>query len=376
MVDLLKKTKRIEILFIPVLCLVQYVQLQYSALPALNFITGPGFIYIGINILVILSIHLLLTILFGTWYFAYIFTCIFFTVWSIVNHFTILYHGGPLVISELANIRTALHVAGNYTYYPDKVIWYVLLAAIFEILVFFLYKFLAKNTNRLVKKERFCFGILMVIVMIILKFCLIGKSALKPQNTVTWSWKASVNEYGFLSYVIEDAQKALHPYKIKAPEGYSAEKIFLDPKETDKKSGDYPDIILILNESFYDLREYTDIHSDTDFLKDLYDIDDALYGHAVVPDIGGGTNDSEFELLTSCSMYLLDNNAPFNYLDLSKVDAQIVGYLKRLGYTTAGMHCEAPSNYSRNKVYPDLSFDKVLLGEDDFQYKRSYGNRL
>lgn len=302
-VDLLKKTKRIEILFIPVLCLAQYVQLQYSAVPALNFIIGPGFIYIGINILVILSMHLLLTILFGTWYFAYIFTCIFFTIWSILNHFTIMYHGGPLVISELANIRTALHVAGSYTYYPDKVIGYLLLVVIFEIFMFFLYKSLNKNTNCLVKKERFCFSIAAVIVIVTLNFCLIGKSALKPQNTVTWSWKATVSEYGFLSYVVEDAQKILHPYKIKAPEGYSAKKIFLQQKKADNKSSNYPDVILILNESFYDLREYTDIHSDVDFLKDFYDIDDAIYGHAVVPDIGGGTNDSEFELLTSCSMY-------------------------------------------------------------------------
>jgi hypothetical protein len=61
----------------------------------------------------------------------------------------------------------------------------------------------------------------------------------------------------------------------------------------------YPDIILILNESFFDLSVYNNIQTDLDYLADFYSVEGATYGYAIAPYIGGGTNDSEFELLTS-----------------------------------------------------------------------------
>ena len=135
-----------------------------------------------------------------------------------------------------------------------------------------------------------------------------------------------------------------------------------------------PDIILILNESFSDLETYTNINADIDYMDGFYNIPGATYGYAVVPSIGGGTNNSEFELLTSKSMYLLQH-APFTYMDQVLLSRGIVNYLNDLGYETTGMHCANPDNYSRNTAYPAMGFEKTRLGQDSFTYNEMNGNR-
>ena len=172
--------------------------------------------------------------------------------------------------------------------------------------------------------------------------------------------------------MLEDAGHTLHP--ITEPEGYSLD--FLteveipEAQEADEK----PDIILILNESFFDFGVYTDIKADTDYLSRFYGLEGAVYGYAVSPMIGGGTNNTEYELLTSNSMYLLNADAPFNYLDLKKGE-NLIRFLDSIGYETCGMHCATPTNYSRDKAYPALGFDHVILGKSQFETLQYYGNR-
>ena len=108
----------------------------------------------------------------------------------------------------------------------------------------------------------------------------------------------------------------------------------------------------------------------------FYGIENAVYGHSVVSSIGGGTNNSEFELLTGNSMALLRNYAPFNYCDFDKNKDNYVSYLKKLGYSSAAFHCSTPSNYKRDKVYPQLGFDKIAMGRENFNHHEfKYGNR-
>jgi len=66
-----------------------------------------------------------------------------------------------------------------------------------------------------------------------------------------------------------------------------------------------PDIFLILNETFYDILLVSEIQTDKEYMGNFYDKNNAIYGHAVVPNFGRGTNKSEYELLTSNSNYLL-----------------------------------------------------------------------
>ncbi len=206
-----------------------------------------------------------------------------------------------------------------------------------------------------------------------------------------WTWVDSVNDYGYLSCLAEDLDKTLHPF-IK-PKGYSEETLAELMKEAEGLQGSvsaqdgqkgsgaedpaviYPDIILILNETFYDFDVYADIQTDRDSLESFYNIEDAWYGQCVVPNMGGGTNNTEYEILTGNAMALLGTDAPFNYIDFNKDTNNLVQYMELQGYATLGMHCGGSANYARNKAYPAIGFDTVRLGRGQFTY-RTYGERI
>ena len=173
--------------------------------------------------------------------------------------------------------------------------------------------------------------------------------------------------------IVEDVDKTIH-YLVK-PEGYDAAHLdALEPDRDQSAPAQYPDIILIVNETFYDLADYMEFTTDADYLEALSEIPGALVGRAAIPNIGGGTNNTEFEVLTGNSMALLTLYAPFNYVSLNDDDTNAARYLKSLGYSSAALHCEPGSNYSRNRAYPAMGFDAVVMGNENFLC-RKYGNR-
>ena len=140
-------------------------------------------------------------------------------------------------------------------------------------------------------------------------------------------------------------------------------------------AGSYPDIVLILNESFYDLSLVTDPLADTpylDFYRSL--ADSAVLGYALVPDVGGGTNRSEFELLTSHSLTLLPGVTPFANMSMEG-QPSAVSYLESLGYATLAAHPAVASNYRRGMAWPALGFDTTAF-EQDFAPFTPYGGRI
>ena len=96
---------------------------------------------------------------------------------------------------------------------------------------------------------------------------------------------------------------------------------------------DYPDIVLILSESFYDFDLVTDLQADTDIMPVTKNLPNSVYGHTISPHVGGGTNSTEYEMLTSNSLILMPSITPFNWLNLYNANS-VVSYLKGLGYST------------------------------------------
>lgn len=124
-----------------------------------------------------------------------------------------------------------------------------------------------------------------------------------------------------------------------------------------------PDIILILNESFYDLQQIVDFEADAPYMKNITSMDNLLKGYAVVPGAGGGTNSAEYELLTSNSLELMPGVTPFNTVNLNGANS-IVSHLGALGYYSVAAHSEPAVNYSRITGYRDLQFSETHFEED------------
>jgi len=124
-----------------------------------------------------------------------------------------------------------------------------------------------------------------------------------------------------------------------------------------------------MNETFFDLSNVTDLKTDKEAMPFIKSLDNKISGYSIVPGSGGGTNRSEYELLTSNSLSLMPGITPFPFLELNGASS-IVSFLKSKGYTTAASHCSGSLNYVRGNAYPKLGFDKSFFIEDFGEIER------
>lgn len=169
--------------------------------------------------------------------------------------------------------------------------------------------------------------------------------------------------------------------KVEKPEGYSPSeyaKLKSAPYSTEKVEEKRPHIIMIMGEAFSDLSinknlDFTNYTDPLEHFKKLCARKDAISGHIVVPNFGGGTSDTEYDVLTSCPTRYLGNSLP-SYNFVRKPFDSIPRNLKKVGYDTLAIHPGYSWFYNRQNVYPYLGFDRfITLDEFDPQTQNKGG---
>lgn len=329
--------------------------------------------YALLNLFTIAILFLVLMVVTNKiWLSGLIFSCVYFVI-AIVNHYCIVLHGMPLTVMELKNAATAAGVFGAYRIVPDLKAGCIFGLWILELTVCLIAGRLEKKA---VPRRKMRFVLLRDIGFVLLSagilwFGYFSPKPVKPRTTIGWLWSEAYRDYGYMACQIE-VISSLWNYVL-MPEGYSKEKIAEIEIEEPLQEKHTPDVILILNETFYDLGMITQVDADRDYLAGIHTLDNTITGYAVVPSVGGGTNQSEYELLSSNSMYLMPGVTPFNVIDMKGAHT-IVSHLENLGYETIAAHPGSPGSYQRRRVYPQIGFDEIYF-EDDFAEVDHYGNR-
>lgn len=144
------------------------------------------------------------------------------------------------------------------------------------------------------------------------------------------------------------------------------------PKETPDCT-DYPDIIVIMNESWWNT---DNIPSDRiTFSQDPMGPYKALAdrcstGYLTSPVFGGGTVSPEIEFLTGLNTKYYRADAAYGKLRGRKIPS-VVDYFNGLDYETTAIHPYYGSFYGRDAAYADMGFDRVVF-EDGMQHKEIY----
>lgn len=357
-----------------VIFLMQFQMVDFSY--SVDFIYKVKLPIIFLNLFTYIFFCIVIKLFVVKWWIADLITSCLLGIFSVVNYYVILFHGTPLSYLEFANFTTAMDVIGNYSFSVTKRVIAILLL-LFLTIACSLY--VRKLEGLLVPagNRKRCIFINFVLFLIMLPAfwrLFVLDNGFKEKMVVAWNWHDQYTECRVFPCFIESFVHGLE--KTEPPEGYSVDKvqeIQQSIEEEEQFTEEYPDIILILNETFYDPDLVTDIDADSNYLKEWEQLDNKIYGYAVCPSVGGGTNSSEYELLTSNSLQLLGNITPFTSLDLKDANS-IVNYLKSMGYYTMAAHPAWGSNYMRNTGYVDLGFDEVHF-LDDFTNLQSYYNR-
>lgn len=330
--------------------------------------------YVILNILTLGILWSLIFILSHRVWLSNLLTSVICGLIAVINYYVVTLHGMPLSFLLLRNLGTALNVMGNYSIDIDRTVlkmlllWFALLCLAL-VTMFFTTK---PKTRQPLGRRLLGDGALLLACCVTFYVGYLGGNPIKPSKTIAWAWQEAYSMYGYTSCTVETFFQLFTV--ANKPAGYSQEAVSdIAIDQPEQRSTQTPDIILILNESFSDLSALMELETDSPYLNKIPTIDNLLTGYAISPAAGGSTNNSEYEVLCSNSLWLMPGITPFNTLELGNANS-IVSNLNRLGYYTLGSHSEKPTNYSRLTGYRDLGFQDTYFWED-FQNKTYYADR-
>lgn len=326
--------------------------------------------YIILNTFTLGVIYVLLAIITNRYSVAGTIFNIFIFIVAVINYYTVELHGLPLTVHEIGNFKTAMNVLGDYNIVINRYVAIIICISFINIILCIIS---CRYEQKIPRRKNIIRNLIFILAGTLGMYVgYFSGNPIKPKTTIGWTWKDAYRTYGYVACSVEDIVKAFHIYNV--PEGYSEEKLASIEIEYENADVQTPDIILILNETFYDLDVISDVETDIPYLDNFYKMDNVIRGYAVVPHSGGGTNNSEYELLTSNAYSIFNSSiTPFNVLDMKKANS-VVSYLNDLNYITIGAHAADAVNYNRERAYPDMRFDETYFIED-FENIEYYGKR-
>lgn len=307
-------------------------------------------------------------------------------IFSIGDNLVLQFRGTPLTGADLGMIKNGLELSNQYLTSSSLILMIIALIVLIVALIVIFIKSPKVKIN-------YTLNIISLVLLILISPRITDYALQK--NVVSknfWDITGKYQEYGFAFSFLN----SVFNIGMDKPQGYSSslvEKIkyeinnysnseveytALDNNQTSLDINDIssdntiatnlssvgvseetPNIIIVQLESFIDpdfLKDITfneEVAPNFKYLKDNYSS-----GLLQVPSIGGGTANTEFEVITGFSTSFFGvGEFPFNTYLSSKTSPSLASYLKDYNYDADAIHNHDGSFYSRNLVYKNLGFD-------------------
>ena len=399
----------LDIRFGKILSAMLYLLLPLAVVCALenytHVITDLAPLILVLNLLFFYVLYGLLTALTGSVRMGFRFATLVPMLFGLTNYFVVSFRGSPIVPWDLLSFGTAASVADNYEFVLSWKAFYSVLAFIWMILLS------SKSTVRLGRKKLRVISIAAYAALMFLYVGEIQNSAVQSffgMDTTLFTLNVLYRNNGIAAAFLGN----LRFLNIEQPSGYSVDKVEAlmkqveadeqgegDAKnepETDAQgetvqatqgetvqatqaetnataeteapasSGQYPNIVVIMNEAFSDLSVWGDFATSEEvmpFFKSLQQ--EAVGGELYVSVKGGNTANTEFEFLTGDTMgFLPKGSIPYQQY-INDETPSLASYLKTLGYSTTAIHPYNRTGWDRDTVYEKFGFDE-FLDKDSF----------
>ncbi|MBO7711872.1 MAG: LTA synthase family protein [Lachnospiraceae bacterium] len=301
------------------------------------------------------------------------------TVFALACYYLESFRGNPLIITDFTSLGTAAEVAGEYRLFMT-----VRLALFLQVILGLLVLMANLQQWRLSLH-----GIMLVlrpagIVVSLLAIFLFYNANLKQDYFVrldTWRYIRTYSRKGMLSSLIAQIPMVY----VEAPEGYSAEAAVqaggkylsgADPADESAAPVVPENIIVIMNESFFDPAPLGTTDTDDELIPFWRSLEDVSKGILYVPVRGSGTSNTEFEVLTGNSYAFMNSQVIAFTTYCSNPVYGMASTLKDQGYRTLAMHPMKATNWNRNNVYEWMDFDEFESienwGDESYEKIRSW----
>ncbi len=298
----------------------------------------------------------------------------FFMIFGLANYYVQSFRSAPIRPWDILSVRTAVSVADNYDYSPEKKTVLILLA--FLALLFGESRFRMKTSARKGKR----------LLLIVLPLVLMCGYAKMVQNDVFVA-RFGLYDKLFTPTVINKRDGNIVAFlmtmeymDVKKPKDYSekaVEQLLLQSEEASEglaevmenpEGVDRPNIIVIMDEAFSELAVLGDFTVDKDYMPFIHSLqsgaENTVTGTLNVSVLGGNTANTEFEFLTGCTMAFLPQGSVAYQQYVRNEMPSMASHLKKLGYETIAMHPYGAKGWDRSRVYPLLGFDRFLSLND------------
>lgn len=289
---------------------------------------------------------------------------------GLVNDIVFQFRGNYVIFGDLTVIRTALEVAGNYTYKPTSWFWISLAILICTVLitVFVKYQKNGKTNWKDILARLSIFIVLSAGVFVTYSNGMLYNHIFG----LGWDYKTNVSYAGYLPYFLSN----MNSFKKVTLEGYEAssadEAISKTMNSEEQKKVSSPNIIIIQNEAFADLSVLYDIKTNKDYMPFIHSLSENTrkgYLNMSVPT--GPTANTEFEVLMRSTLQFLPyGTVPYTqYVNSDLPSAVQVLKNQPKPYHTVSYHPYYSSGYKRPSVYKRFGFDECKFEdhfEDDF----------
>ncbi len=307
--------------------------------------------------------------------------CLVAFLLGLSNYYVISFRGAPIQPWDFASIGVAASVASGYDYSIKKNVWICIIGLI---LICAIAYFCNMRMPRILKRSfrlwtpatwkitgrrsatiRGAAIVLSVAALIIYGFN-VGSDATvkrfkiydKLFTPLTMTYKDGTP----VAFLIEAKYM-----RVEKPEGYSkknAEDLLSQYADATDSEGESvkPNIIVIMNEAFSDLKILDDYSTNIDempFVRSLLrGTDNSVSGYLDVSVVGGNTANTEFEFLTGDSMaWLPQGSVPYQQY-VNRPTESMASTLKQNGYSTVAIHPYKPKGWCRDTVYDYFGFDR------------------
>lgn len=294
---------------------------------------------------------------------AIILCCTF--AFGAANYIVTNLRGVSITIADIYSIRTAMNVAkGIKPTFDGNFKVAVLMFVVMMVVLIRFWKVKEKRERRttLVKS--------VTIVVAVIGIAALCVPDYFTKEVELWDInRAYANSGAGLTLV-----RMVKSLKVSKPKGYDINvvkdilKEYPDDLDFVEDSTDFPNVLVIMNESFADLTMAYDMDIAQDPMPYFHEFikgDNVVSGVMHSSQFGGGTANVEYECLTqNATAFLPTGTMPYQQYVTKSVKQSLVTYMNRLGYTTYGMHSWNKTGYSRGKIYSLLGFEYPMFKED------------
>lgn len=296
------------------------------------------------------------------------------------NFIKIKYHNTLLKPIDFLQIKEMILISKSF------INSYILifLVLIFLVLFICIFKF-RRGFLRLVKPSPNIIMVIPVIVGLIILSGQLNNDKLSDINIISSDdWRGDevrIERQGFFIYNYYNLI-SINEIKVNKPENYS-EQTMNELKDeclllnSDSGKEDIkPNVILVMQESMFDLEKINQIKISQDIEKNIKENYKAT---TISPRYGGGTASVEFEALTGfTNAFFIDNICQYTtyWNDNDSEIPSIAREFHNNGYITTAIHPNGENFYNRKNIYSAMGFDNFLsiadFSKDSQTNKRGY----